>query len=119
MRAGLFVWPAASKGSAARQTHPAARAKFRRVLGNDGLFTQFSAPVAKPMLLSPAMIFNVVRQCSQGIFDLAYEIDATGGQAAQAENCFALGPIVSYRQDLSIRSKPVRRALDQVVRCLA
>ena len=71
------------------------------------------------MPLSPVVMFNVIAQFRQGIFDVPDEVPATGGAAAQADHRLPLGMIVGDGQDLAIRAETVHGPLDHLVGGLA
>jgi hypothetical protein len=79
----------------------------------------YSLPPFKSVPLSPVVMFNIIAQFRQGIFDGLDEAPATGRAAAQADHHIPFRMIVRDRQDLAVGAETVGRALDYLVGSLA
>jgi len=78
-----------------------------------------SSASLKPVPFLPIVMLEIFAQFRQCAFHCPNKVLATRRRAAEADHRFALGVIVRDGQHLAVRPKPVRRALNQVVRGLA
>jgi hypothetical protein len=77
----------------------------------------FAALISVPLL--PVVMFYFVGLFGQGIFDRLDEIDTTGRKSAQTHDSLTFRVIICDGQHFAVRTKPVRRPLDHLVRRLA